>query len=131
MAGQNFNSVLLTLSPKPIPLTSSLHPSSAKEWSLLYDQERSYSGKTGFRPSKYSVVPYPFTRTGSQECEGWNQTYDGSKVVRTKPRTAGAGGPLLLLLLTSSNSSQSFPRLQEEWPGALALSASASSSSNW
>lgn len=44
MAGQNFNSVLLTPSPNPIPLTFSLHPSSAKEWSLLYDQERPYSG---------------------------------------------------------------------------------------
>lgn len=44
MADQNFNSVLLTPSPNPIPLTPSLHPSSAKEWSLLYDQERPYSG---------------------------------------------------------------------------------------
>ena len=66
-----------------------------------------------------------FTRTGSQECEGWNQRHDGSRVVRTKPKTAGAGGSL-----PSSNSSQSFPRLQE-WPEALALFASAPYSSNW
>lgn len=45
MAGQEFQLSSSGSRSKPIPLTSSLHPSSAKAWSLLYGQERSYSGK--------------------------------------------------------------------------------------
>lgn len=89
MAGQNFNSVLLTPNPKPIPLTSSLHPSSARvvlQGTEVDTTQHEQNGETGFRPSESSVVPPRSLEPGPRSVKDGTKGMTEAELSEQNPR---------------------------------------------